>query len=106
MAEAGKGSKTDRKPALPDITVQSQITATTEIKDLRPKSYFEPDRITILSGKDSERMSAPQSAAVARRVANEEFERFMLSHVKVAPSEPPKPPAVVPNAATADQIGR
>ena len=82
--------------------MQSQITATTEIKDLRPKSYFEPDRITILSGKDSERMSAPQSAAVARRVANEEFERFMLSHVKVAPSEPPKPPAVVPNAATAD----
>src|ERR1035441_2241279 len=94
MAEAGKGSKTDRKPALPDITVQSQITATTEIKDLRPKSYFEPDRITILSGKDSR----PLSDAEASRVAKEEFERFMLSRVKPSPSEPPKPPTFVPDA--------
>ena len=57
--------------------------------------------MTILSGKDSRPISSSQSAAVAKRVANEEFERYMLSRVKVAPSEPPKPPAVVPNAATA-----
>ena len=62
--------------------MQNQIAPISEIKDLRPKSCYEPDRITILSGKDSGRMSPAQAEAEARRVANEEFDRYMREHLK------------------------
>ena len=76
---------------------------TTKTNDLEPKSYYEPDRITIVSGKDTRSRSPPRCDAEARLIANREFERYILSRVKSAPppapSEEPKPLAVVPNAA-------
>ena len=43
-------------------------------------------------------MSPAQAEAEARRVANEEFERYMLNHFKSVPNRPPTVPGVVPSA--------
>jgi integrase len=74
-------------------------------RSMRP----EPDRITIMSGKDSRPRSRAESDEEARRVANEEIERYMLSHghVKTVPSEASKPLVgipVIPNAAQNEPI--
>jgi site-specific recombinase XerD len=72
----GKGSKSPTKPCEPDITVENQKDAETQLKGLDPSTWYEPDGITIVTGSEVEAPTRRKKKLTHLIPQPEEIDRF------------------------------